>query len=419
MSEHPFANRIDELTGFLKREVLLNRLKKSAYFEIYLINIDDFSSINDFYGGAVGDDVIKSVANKIKHQFSKEYSFYRLQADEYVVIFDHGVSDISKIDFSDKLIMLSNGLCGEYFLEDTLNASLHIEVTIGFDCGQTLNILRNANLAYKTARQTFKKVCVFEESMLSLQKEQEENRKNAKIVKEAIVSNFVTPYYQSIICNLTGKAIKYEALARISDDNKLFLTPNQFLETSNKIKMAREITKCMITKTLHDFNGINIGVSINLCYEDILDTSIVKLIEEQLKSFHEPKYITFELVETSKIKDYQIINDFIKMLKQFNASISIDDFGAEYSNFSHLANIDIDYLKIDGQFVCNIFSSKNKSIIESIVSYCRKNNIKTIAEFVENKSIFLTLKEIGVDYSQGFLFSKPKPFNELNLKEKR
>ncbi len=128
--------------------------------------------------------------------------------------------------------------------------------------------------------------------------------------------------------------------------------------------------------------------------------------------------IVFELLEDEQVKDFQIVKDFILLVKTFGCKIAIDDFGTGYSNFERLLEYKPDILKIDGCLIKDLdTNSYSKSVVRTIVSFAKEQNIKTIAEYVENETIFNIVKELGVDYTQGYYFSEPKPLNIIKSKE--
>jgi len=116
-----------------------------------------------------------------------------------------------------------------------------------------------------------------------------------------------------------------------------------------------------------------------------------------------------EIVESEGIESFDEVFLFVEALRAYGCRIAIDDFGSGYSNFSYLSKINIDFIKIDGSLIKDIDKDENQRIVvESILHFAKAQGIKTIAEFVENKEIFDILVELGVDFSQGFFFSKPE-----------
>ena len=150
-------------------------------------------------------------------------------------------------------------------------------------------------------------------------------------------------------------------------------------------------------------------ISINLSALDIEKPLTRKklhaLLETNAKDAHR---IVFELLEDEQIKDFELIKEFIRDIKSYGAKIAIDDFGAGYSNFERLLNYQPDILKIDGSLVKNIeTNSYSLSVVKTIVAFAKEQNIKIIAEYVENENIYNILYSLGVDYSQGYYFGKP------------
>jgi EAL domain-containing protein (putative c-di-GMP-specific phosphodiesterase class I) len=123
--------------------------------------------------------------------------------------------------------------------------------------------------------------------------------------------------------------------------------------------------------------------------------------------------LIFELLEDENIQNFEKVRKFIKKVKAMGIKIAIDDFGVGYSNFERLLEFEPDIIKIDGSLVRNITKDRySRDVVESIVKFAKKQNILTIAEFVENEEIFNLLSELEVDYSQGYYFGKPE---ELKL----
>ena len=148
--------------------------------------------------------------------------------------------------------------------------------------------------------------------------------------------------------------------------------------------------------------------SVNLSYEDISNKSLTNFLFDILSESGVGDKITFEILESESIKDYSKLQGFISELKQFGCKVAADDFGAGYSNFEHLIHLDLDYIKIDGSIVKNILTNDSSKIIaQTIVEFAKKLNIKTVAEYVSSEEIYDAVKEIGVDYAQGYYVGKP------------
>jgi EAL domain-containing protein (putative c-di-GMP-specific phosphodiesterase class I) len=157
----------------------------------------------------------------------------------------------------------------------------------------------------------------------------------------------------------------------------------------------------------------NLKVSINLKQADVLNRSIADYLLSISKEKDIAERMLIEIVETEDLLDYEESLEIIKQLKGAGYSICLDDFGSGYSNFVYLLRLNIDYLKIDANLIKNIVNDNVSSeVVKMIDQFCKKMKIKTIAEYVENEEILRIIKELDIDYVQGYLFSKPKPIEE-------
>jgi EAL domain-containing protein (putative c-di-GMP-specific phosphodiesterase class I) len=143
--------------------------------------------------------------------------------------------------------------------------------------------------------------------------------------------------------------------------------------------------------------------------EDITDHKIrdmiLKTVSQNLSS---SKRIIFELTENENIQRFSDVQSFIHEVKAYGCKIAIDDFGSGYSNFEYLAQLHVDYVKIDGSLIRNIDADPTlKIIVRSIVDFARQMNFKTVAEYVHNKQVYEIVTELGVDFSQGYYFGQP------------
>jgi PAS domain S-box-containing protein len=243
-------------------------------------------------------------------------------------------------------------------------------------------------------------------------KKKAETLKNLEILKKikyALRNNKVISLFQPIVDNETKKIIKYESLVRIIDEEKNILTPWHFLDIAKKAGLYSNITIKVLENTFKVYKEKNIPISINLSPSDILVESIRNQIYDLLKEYRPKKgMITFELLEDEIIKFENTMNEFISTVTTLNAEIAIDDFGSGYSNFTRIIEANANIIKIDGILIKDIDKDQTKQdIVEAIVNFAKKENKVTVAEFVENEEIYNTIKQLGVNYSQGYYFDKP------------
>jgi len=399
--------KYDKLTNLKNRESLRAEIQTNQHYIAVVVNLDNFSEVNEFYGGYTGDKVIKESAVRLSHIFSKDCVF-RLQSDEFVVL----IPLPAIYDKAERVDNMKNKLKSLFDEALTIEGIEHyITATCGLHIGKD-NLLRNANIAYKNSKKLNEIFSVYSDDMYYKFADFSKNKKVAFDIKEAIKDNQITPYYQPIIDNKSGEIVKYEALARIVKNNEIMM-PGMFLDISKKIKYYNDITRAMILKSFKDFKDINKQISINLTIDDIANIRTFNFIIEQLSQNKNNENIIFELVETEGVEDFELFDKFVNTVRKFGARISIDDFGTGYSNFSYLAKMEPDFLKIDGSLIKNIENQKDFDVVKAIVDFAKMYDIKTIAEFVENEDIYVLVKELGIDYSQGYYFSKPIAFENI------
>ncbi|MEA3352395.1 MAG: EAL domain-containing protein [Campylobacterota bacterium] len=240
------------------------------------------------------------------------------------------------------------------------------------------------------------------------------NTNTINMIKKAIDNGKIVSHFQPLVNNKTMEIEKYESLVRLIDDDQKIISPYFFLEVAKEGKYYNKITNIVIDNSFAALCKTDKEISINLSAIDIEDLEIrnrlINLVTANMDKAHR---IVFELLEDEIVKDFQIVKDFIALVKAFGVQIAIDDFGAGVSNFERLLDYQPDILKIDACLIKNIEVDKySRDVVETIQAFADKQGIKTVAEFVSNENILEIIKEIGVGYSQGFLLGKPEPLKE-------
>jgi diguanylate cyclase (GGDEF)-like protein len=398
--EHQFY--FDSLTGLENRRMLTEKLEEKRNGFLMIINIDAFQEINDLYGDQAGDSILKEFALFLQELMPEKEGLYRLHSDEFAHLCGSGM-DINEFKLFAALV--SEKISQKSFTISE-KGDVSLSATMGISHGSEL-LLMNADIALKLAKKNKKNFLIYDDTM-AMAKEYEKNFDWTKRLKKAIEEDRIIPVFQPIVDTKTQKIVKYEALMRIVDDQGLFIAPIHFLELAKKNKLYHQLTKIIIEKTFNKFEHLPYIVSINISVEDILNKEIYNFILKKLEESHIGKNIVFEIIESEGIENFDQVLEFINDVKQYGAKISIDDFGTGYSNFEYLMKLKVDYIKIDGSMIKNIDSDKNSQMItNSIVSFARSMNIKTVAEFVHSKNVAEKVRELEVDFSQGYYFGEP------------
>lgn len=234
------------------------------------------------------------------------------------------------------------------------------------------------------------------------------------VINYAIAHDKVLPYFQGIHDNRTDTIHHYESLMRLMDENGKVYYPGSFLDVARSYGLLYDsLSKIMIKKVFGRFSGIeDKSVSINLGMRDIKNRDVVDFIYDSLASVSHPENFVFEILENEDIDDYDTLVAFVDKIHELGGQISIDDFGSGFSNLQHIASIHSDYLKIDGSIVRRCVDDEQSANLIALISGWKKisaRKVQIIAEFVENAEIQELLMGFGIDYSQGYLFSKPSP----------
>ena len=234
--------------------------------------------------------------------------------------------------------------------------------------------------------------------------------KGLNITKELIKNEKIVPYYQPILDVQSGKILKYEVLARGILGDKV-IDPITFLNPASKLGLLSSITRIMIQKSFQVFAHNHYDFSLNITQRDLIEGYLPKFFKQKLELYKiNASRITLEILENITVSsDTVLIQKELDSLKSMGFSIAIDDFGVENSNFSRLVDINIDIIKIDGFFIKNILrSQKDKLIVKSITSLAKTLGLKVVAEYVESQEVLDYIKEIGIDYAQGYEIGKPQ-----------
>lgn len=400
--------KIDQLTGVFNHFVLLEALEERGGKSLILLNIDNFSALNDSYGFAQGDKVLKEIARLLEDLKPQGSRLFRLNADEFVILSD--IIERPQIEATVKTLL-------SFFTQSQIepfDIELNLTLTAGIDIGDSRELLSNAKMAVQEVRQGGRNQYMFYDDDSEFLKRQKENLHWVHKIQDILEQDKLRPYFQPILNNHTGAIEKYECLARIEEGDEVF-SPWKFVSAAERTGFLSNITKNMIKKSFQIFASNEYEFSINITSHDLLQGYLLDYIIQRIHQFdiHPGRLVLEVLEDITFVTDDKIISQ-LKRLKAHGCQIAIDDFGSENSNFSRFLDFDPDYIKIDGSFVRDLTSdTKSQAITEAIATFAKKRNIKVIAEFVHDRATYELVKSMGIDYSQGYFIGKPSP--ELQL----
>ena len=388
----------DTLTGLPNRHRLQYDMDRKHFHALIILNLHNFREVNDFFGFAIGDDLLRQMAHWIQ---TLDLKPYRLSGDEFAILIEEEFSDEALDTLCQRLL---NRLSDHPFSvgEETIS----LNVTIGVDSSDDVS-LTHADIALHEAKEDSKHIA-FYDSNSHVEVQFQANIALTSTIHKALNSGRIICFYQPIVSIQTGRIEKYETLVRMIDESAQIIPPLDFLQTAKKTRLYPQITRTVVEHACHAFKDRNEEFSINLSIRDILDHSTVRFIEEMIVETDTAHRIVFEILESEGIENFDAVISFIHRMKGLGAKIAIDDYGTGYSSLENILRLDIDYIKIDGSLIRNINENpKYAIVVQHISDFAAKLGIKTIAEFVSSEEIFQHTKMIGITYSQGYYTGKP------------
>jgi EAL domain-containing protein (putative c-di-GMP-specific phosphodiesterase class I)/GGDEF domain-containing protein len=401
----------------LFKKILTTFFNKNHMKTIFLIDILYMKDLNAIYDFKNGDFIIKQLKHILKNK-TKELIKKELQRDIHIKI-KNTHADVFEILLFDNLSieeikniknLIYENIVSNNFKLIKNHSTINIDVTIGCAKSNDKYIKIYAEKALSSAKLNFLHYMYYDSF---LYKNESVNENLLDTLNHSIDNNIVEPYFQAIMDNTNDKIVKYEALMRIFDKNGQIIMPNIFIHKAKKCRLYNKLMEIMIDKIIIYILKHKIHVSINLDYTDILNPHIKKVLINKVKTNQVGEYLTLEILESEKVSNYDIVNDFINTIKKFGVKIAIDDFGTGFSNYENILNLNIDYIKIDGSLIKKIDEDIYLNLIKSIVLFSKQQNIKVVAEFVSDLKTLRYVKNIEIDYSQGYHIGKPMSIQEL------
>lgn len=402
---------LDKVTGLPNNNILYQYLELYAQgnITVYMFKIDNFTLFDQSLEPEAMDRLIKYTAQFIKVNLPNDTQLYRYADDEFVVVLQ--CSDMNYLTSLPKQI--------NAFLKETpvgvskSNKDIYITLSTALVVDhKPVNIMQKVRAVISEMKR---------QELVGQFRSYDENSPYIKGLKgqsqwfeklrEIIEQGKLVPYFHPIIDNTTQKVAKYECLARIEDDGEV-ISPFHFIDAAKRTGLICSLTRVMINKCFSFFKNSSLGFSINLTNEDLMDESFVDFVLAKQKYFGiNPANVYFEILEEILFDENNkdAINT-LNVLKRHGFKLSLDDFGADRSNFSRLTtSLKVDCIKLDGQFVKDIHKNeKNQQIVSSIAQLAKNFNIVSIAEFVSCEEEFQIINSLGIDYSQGYYFFKPE-----------
>jgi diguanylate cyclase (GGDEF)-like protein/PAS domain S-box-containing protein len=409
----------DPLTGLLNRRSFEKELQAhSALTERYgdggaaiVLDLDHFKFINDTLGHSAGDKTLIRVANVLRSRLRESDVLARLGGDEFAVLLQHADAGEARLVAEQLLESLRAETVELGGRPRSLAASAGIAL---FGSEQGLSgedVLVNADLAMYDAKHAGRNLA----ELYAAGGSQTKGRATwAQRIGKALQHDGFVLLAQPIVDFATGHTSQYELLLRMRDEHGDLVPPGTFLDIAERLGMVQDIDRWVTGQAITFVaqaraRGEQLVLEVNLSGLSIGDPELLALVSRELARTNVPACsLIFEVTETAAIINIARAEQFAGDLARLGCRFALDDFGAGYGSFYYLKHIPFDFLKIDGEFVKNCSTSQtDRVLIKAVVDIATGMGKQTIAEFVADEQTTSLVKQLGVNYGQGFHLGRP------------
>ncbi len=419
----------DELTGLLGRKGFQRTMSEllevtsdiGDQHAILKLDIDQFSVINDLCGFKGGDKLLKTFANILRNYIPENATLARIGDDEFGILIKNCSLDEAYHIAENQRRALENL---RYTWDGTdVPASTSIGIVkIDSNSTNTTQILNQASSACKIALKDGGNCTkVYQPSEKDIEKRQK-LAQAVPLIEDALNNNKLALFAQPITPLFMGEEEDhhYEILLRVKGDNGEWGSPVEFIQAAERYNRMRSVDRWVINhmfawlgKYHQEVEGT--GFSINLSAQTLDDASFAKFIADHVERSPFPNNrLTLEITETSLVQHIEKARALVENIKSKGVKFSLDDFGTGYSSYSYLKDFPVDNVKIDGVFIKDILTeSSSYAMVKSITEISHHMEKKVVAEYVESEAILVALRELEVDFAQGYSVGHPVPLKSL------
>ena len=404
----------------LQRAIQRAKRREDYIFSILFLDCDRFKLVNDSFGHQIGDQILQEISERLKSCLRSIDTVARLGGDEFVILLE----ELEDTNFTASVAQRLIEQLELPFMIDNREIFLGLSIGIildGSDYSSPGLIMRDADTAMYRAKELGKGCYqIFKPEM------QQQTRQNLLLetdLRQALKKEEFIVYYQPIF-SLTTKSIKgFEALVRWNHPEKGLLSPGHFISMAEETGLIVPLGIWVLREACYQLKKLqqqylvaeSLTMNINLSVKQFNAPDLIKEIDLILAETQIDSHcLNLEITETALMLNNDLAQDTLRKLKQRNIRLAIDDFGTGYSSLSYLHNFPVDQLKIDRSFVNRIENQNDRvNIIDTIISLAQNLQMEVVAEGVETEQQLKILTDMGCEYGQGFLFSKPLPSDML------
>ncbi|MEH6471516.1 MAG: EAL domain-containing protein [Halopseudomonas sp.] len=416
----------DPLTGLENRRLFYKRLEHDLSvlerhsedsLALFYLDLDDFKQINDTLGHKAGDEVLKSMADRLRLTLREEESLARLGGDEFAILF-HG-SQETCANLADRILrkmQVPLTIDGQVVRFST---SIGIAIA-GEDGNTTSELMSHADLALYQAKALGRNN--YQYYSPDLQQRAQTRVQLTHEIDNAISGEEFTLHYQPKVNLCDRRLAGLEALIRWKHPTRGMVFPGEFIALVEDTGQILPISNWLIEQACQQIQvlqhrGRAIPISINISAKHFYTGDLVNQIRRQLDTYQiDPKLLEIEITESLLMDNMQQAIQTLETIRSIGVRTSIDDFGTGFSSMAYLKQLPLDAMKVDREFVRHLPNGlKDVAITQTIIELAHRLNLPVIAEGVETEAQLKCLEQMGCEMVQGYLFSKPAPIAELNL----
>ncbi len=419
----------DSLTGLFNRRRFDEELRRelapdggpaTAGGAVLALDLDNFKYVNDTLGHSAGDEMIVCVTEILRGRLRATDTIARLGGDEFAVLLRH-------VDEPQARRVAANVLeaIRREAIVTTAKGSRRTTCSVGIalftaDSGLgSEELLVEADIAMYDAKEAGRdQACIYDADS-SRQLKLHARMTWADEIRAALQEDRFTLYAQPII-PLQGGTPRHELLVRMIGRDGEVIPPGAFLPVAERFDLVREIDRWVVERAIallgeSERRGLDVRFEVNLSAKSLgcedLPQHIAALLAEHGA---DPSRLVFEVTETAAIVNVDDAKQFARRLGELGCGFALDDFGAGFASFYYLKHMPFDFLKIDGEFVASLMTSRtNQLVVQSLVTIARGLGKRTIAEYVGDEETLAMLRAYGVDFAQGFHIGRPRPVEEI------
>ncbi|HYU30609.1 MAG TPA: EAL domain-containing protein [Thermoanaerobaculia bacterium] len=414
----------DALSGLPNRNLFLDHLRlaialaarEGRQVAVLFLDLDRFKTINDSLGHASGDELLRTVADRLRACLRQGDTVARLGGDEFTVLLPEVADDLDAVKVAEKVLDRIRQPLTLQSREIVVTASIGISRFPG-DGDAPEELVKKADVAMYQAKEVGRDR--YQVYLPSMDADALEQLSLENDLRRALANEELVLYYQPILDSHTGRIEAVEALLRWQHPERGLMGPNEFLWIGEQSGLTNPIDFWALRTACHEIcswlqEGVQVRATVNLSARSFQQPDLVARVQGVLEETGLPApLLELEITETLAMQNAEVSLSVLRSLKDLGVRIAIDDFGTGYSSLSYLRTFPIDTLKIDESFVRSLnVGDVRAEIPAAMIALAHSLEIRVVGEGVEEEAQWLILREQGCDEVQGFLFSRPVPGRE-------